>query len=455
MAWRQFQANAASQGFTLASTGPASQKKWQLEVGPVSFASPVIGPTGVVYIGTLTGELVAISPNGQVRWRKMLGRRGSFIAGSAAVDEAGNIYAISTFRAIKRDHTGGNVVTTRIVHSILHSLAPDGSVRWTHLFPANDEIYKTDGYCLSSPKISRGPTQLLFMPSIVSGVSPSSWAQVGLAIEILVIGLDGRLVHRSKLLEHGPGPVTTTGGGVGSIFGTIWDFLNGANFNPSGAPNLFAQFGQPEPNIALADFGRLVNAPVVVLDDNYLELQAYRWENQGLTQLWKKRSPAWRRGAAPAVFASQMVASGQKNGKLELYDLTTGSALWQPWLKAAVAIQSPAASFVSQIYVVAGNKLIALDANGQKLSEFDMGSEALGAPALSTDRVFVSSRDGLHSLSLDLKQSIHHDLPGGVSSPVIADDGTVYVMDRNKTLHSFGNPALKPIRSVKLQFNKR
>jgi outer membrane protein assembly factor BamB len=439
MSWLQFQANAASQGFTIASTGAARVAKWQIEIGSVGFASPVIGQNGAIYIGTLRGELVAVSPEGQVLWRKMLGQRESFIAGSPVIDSAGNIYAISTVRAIRRDHTGGSVVTTRTAHSTLYSVTSAGTIRWSYPLPKTTERGKTGGYCLSSPKISRGTEPFIFVPSIVSGVSPSSWAQVGLKIEMLVFGLDGVLHHRSKITEHGPGNVSTTGG-IGSIPGAVWDFLNGMEFQPSGVPFPLHQiFGWPEPSIALVDFGKFRNAPIIVIDDNNWELGAYRFENQGFTNLWRKTSTSWRSAAAPAVFASQMVASGQKDGVLAFYDLLTGTSLWKPWYHAPYELRSPVASFLSQIYVVVRDKLVSLDANGKKVQEFTMGEEALGACVLSADRVFVSSGKGLHSLSLDLKEFVLHDLPGGLSSPVIADDGTVYVIDRNKTLHAFCN----------------
>ncbi|WP_058497763.1 PQQ-binding-like beta-propeller repeat protein [Legionella gratiana] len=81
--WHQYQANASSQGYVPFSTHPASSPKWQIEVGPVAFASPVIGLDGTVYIGNLTGELHAIGSDGILRWRRQLDVRGSFISGQA------------------------------------------------------------------------------------------------------------------------------------------------------------------------------------------------------------------------------------------------------------------------------------------------------------------------------------------------------------------------------------
>lgn len=67
-----------------------------------------------------------------------------------------------------------------------------------------------------------------------------------------------------------------------------------------------------------------------------------------------------------------MVAAGQQDGILAFYDPLTGSELLKPWYKARKAIQSPPASFISQIYFVSATWGVALDAGGRLLREFEM-----------------------------------------------------------------------------------
>lgn len=436
--WHQFQANAASQGFVPFHTAPATAAKWMLGVGPVAFNSPVIADDGTIYIGNLAAELVAISPTGSLRWKKTLDQRGSSIAGSAAIDKNGNIYVITTYRAKVRDHRSGHVIISYVAHSKLHSLTPDGTLRWTFPFPLNTGAPNTtDGYTLSSPKIWERQEPIIFIPVIFTKISPR--------IELFALDQSGNIINSILVKQYPIPPVEVTGGvTIGGIFAGIWDFLNGVEFVPSGGgPTLQQQFGWAEPSIAIANFGDFRDEPIIIIDDNYKQLSAFRWQNQQFIPLWNKAAKKVRLSTAPAILLSSMVAVGRQNGTLELYDLLTGNELWKPWYKARQAIQSPPSSFISQIYLVAGTSVILLDANGKfvkefKMSEHSMGA-ALGSPAISADRVYVNAQEGLFSFSLDLNDfSKNSTTQGGVSSPAIADDSTIYILDRNKTLWAFG-----------------
>lgn len=427
--WNQFQANASNQGYIALSTGPITAFKWKTEVGPVSFGSPVIGNDGTIYIGNLFAELVAVAPNGTIRWKRALDQRGSSIPGSPAIDANGNIYVVTTFQAKVRDHRSGETVYSRVAQSKLHSLNPDGTLRWTFTFPPSGIPNVTNGYTLSSPKISGKLNPHIFVPCI--------FTRIASRIEILAIDQAGNLVHRAQVAEYPPPPLTS-GGDIFDIFESIWDFLNGVEFEPRGEPSLKEQFGRPEPTLAVADFGSHAAEPILIIDDNYKKIAAFRWNNQQLTPLWEKNSSQVRPNATPAVLLSSQVASGGPDGTLALYDLTTGQELWKPWYKAPNPVQSPPASFVSQIYLLSLIHLNALDSNAKLIKRDTLGVMALGAPAISADRIFVNGGDGFYTFSLDLKDVTKNgDFLGGVSSPAIADDGSVYVMDRNKMLWAF------------------
>lgn len=434
--WQQYQSNASTQGFVPFPTRPATSPKWQVEVGPVSFASPVIGLDGTVYIGNLTGELLAIDPNGNIRWRRQLDVRGSFISGSAAIDANGNIYIITTYRARVRDHRNGQTIVSKVARSRLHSLNPDGSLRWTFPFPVSNTASSTDGYTLSSPKIAGKQNQVIFVPAI--------FTRIASRLDLLAIDLSGNLINSITVSDYPTPPVVVTGGGIGSIFAGIWDFLNGVEFTPSGGgPTLKQQFGQTEPSLAIADFGAFKDQPIIVIDDNYKQLAAFKWEFRSVfTPLWKKTSSQVRPAASPAILLSSMVAAGQADGTLALYDLLTGNELWKPWYKAKKAIQSPPASFISQIYLTSDTSVILLDTNGRFLKEFKMSEHSLGAalgsPAISSNHVYVNAQEGLFSFSLDFNNFTKNSItPGGVSSIAIAEDGTIYLADRNKRLWAF------------------
>jgi len=438
--WRQFQANASNQGFIPVSTGAINSFKWKTEVGPVSFGSPVIGNDGTIYIGNLFAELVALAPNGTIRWKRTLDQRGSSIPGSPAVDTNGNVYAVTTFQAKVRDHRSGETVYSRVAQSKLHSLNPDGTFRWTFVFPPSGIPNVTNGYTLSSPKVV-GQNPLIFVPCL--------FTRIASRIEILVIDQAGNLVHRTQVADYPPPPLTS-GGDIFDIFDSIWDFLNGVEFEPRGEPSLNQQFGRPQPTLAVADFGNLAAEPIVVIDDNYKKIAAFRWRNQQLMPLWEKNSNQARFNATPTVLLSSQVASGRQDGTLALFDLATGQELWKPWYKAPSPIQSTPASFVSQIYLLSLIHLNALDSGGKLIKRDALGGMALGSPAISADRVCINGGDGYYTFSLDLKDVTKNgDFLGGVSSPAIADDGTVYVMDRNKMLWAFEKQTVrKPPRKT-------
>lgn len=444
--WKQFQANGANQGFIPISTGPASSFKWKADVGPVSFGSPVIGNDGNIYIGNLLAELVSIAPNGTVRWKRTLDQRGSTIPASPAIDENGNIYAVTTFQAKVRDHRAGETVYKRVAHSKLHSLTPDGNLRWSFSFPQSENPSITDGYSLSSPKILGKQNSLIFIPAV--------FTKIASRIEILVIDQAGNLVYRTQVADY-PTPPVSTGNNVLEILNSIWDFLNGMEFNPSGGPPLEKQFGRPVPTLALADFGNHASQPIIIIDDNYMKLAAFHWSNQQLIPLWEKKSSQVRQGTTPAILLSGIVASGQTNGTLALYDVLTGQDLWQPWYKAPNSLVSPVASFVSQIYLSSLLHLTELDANAKFLNRVSFDMTSLSAPAISADRVFVNGGNGYYTFSLDLKElTKNNDFQGGLSSPAIANDGTVYVMDRNKMLWAFGKEQIMRPRKKMLTGGK-
>ena len=107
---------------------PVLPQLWKVTLrGQETYSSPAIAPDGTIYQGTFTGQLLAVTPAGQVKWIFQAGRE---ILSSPAVADDGTIY----FGARDRK---------------LYAVAPDGKLKWT--FP-------TGAWVDSSPAIATDGT---------------------------------------------------------------------------------------------------------------------------------------------------------------------------------------------------------------------------------------------------------------------------------------------------------
>src|SRR5688572_14013806 len=131
--WTQFAADSANQGSMWVATKQATTARWSVDVGPVLFSSPSIGADRVIYVGTVAGDLVAVNPEGSIRWRASFPASSIYSSPAVGAYGFGDIYVISTRKIGDRPA------------STLHAVAPDGTLRWSFDFPRN-------GYTLASPK---------------------------------------------------------------------------------------------------------------------------------------------------------------------------------------------------------------------------------------------------------------------------------------------------------------
>ncbi|MCC6874674.1 MAG: PQQ-binding-like beta-propeller repeat protein, partial [Sandaracinaceae bacterium] len=74
-----------------AANGPASAPSvaWTFRTEARVFASPVVGPDGTIYVGSLDRTFAAIAPDGRLRWRFVGGEK---FYSSAAIGADGTIY---------------------------------------------------------------------------------------------------------------------------------------------------------------------------------------------------------------------------------------------------------------------------------------------------------------------------------------------------------------------------
>ncbi len=136
--------------------------RWAYKTNSPVGSSPVIGPDGTVYVGSMDCCVYAITPDGVLRWRYIAG---SGVFSSPALDAGGTVYAgcnDGRVYAINSDGspkwsfaTGGAVAASPAIgadgtvyvgseDNVFYALNPDGSLRWT---------FATGGSVDSSPAV--------------------------------------------------------------------------------------------------------------------------------------------------------------------------------------------------------------------------------------------------------------------------------------------------------------
>ena len=139
------------------NTGPETNTTyWTYPTGgTISYATPVIGTDGIIYIGSGDGKLYALNPDGTIKWTYTTG---GAIYGSATIGTDGtiyvgsrdkNLYALNSDGTLKWFYATGNYIYGSAVigsdgtiyvgsyDKNLYALNSDGSLKWS---------YTTGGY---------------------------------------------------------------------------------------------------------------------------------------------------------------------------------------------------------------------------------------------------------------------------------------------------------------------
>lgn len=456
MSWNQYQANESNTGFLPRKTGPAVAPSWTVQIGPIGYASPTLGPDGTVYVGTLDGQLFAVDPRGAIRWQKDLkmGHGNSKVTSSPALDSRGNIYVIDTYARQQVDHRLGETSRRLKIDSILHCFDQSGNKKWQFLFPQGTDPNTRKKYTLSSPKILEddrlGTT--IFMTMITTEGANTSYY-------LLAVSQDGALLEKR---EHSSYPPETITGHTdwGGIWDSIWDFISSpVDFDTSGVPSegsnskeeYLKLVGRSSPSLAISSSLRSRQNPLIIFEDAVRKLGVYEWQNNDLRPLWDKTDRNFRYRSSPALFPNDTIVIGQGDGKVVVYNAADGRTFYEPWLKAGEIVMSPVASFGRQLYIAAGDAFTVIDSGNELYQQVKLtgNEQAIGAPALSANHCYLITTSGLYTYSFEAEeQSTVDDFPGGVSTPAISDDGTIYAVDFNGLLWAFNVPN-NPIGSVR------
>lgn len=442
--WAQFHADGPSQGFTGVHSTVALSPKWTLDINAVAHSSPVLAADGTIYVGTLSGQLLAINPDGSPKCSANFPN--GVILSSPAVGADENIY----------------IVTTREINSTLnsavHSVNSSCQINWGRSFP-----FITAGLAgrtTASPKTwsPEGSRKILiFVPVKTSRrrLGPDNDDVEDGLNELWVFDGSGNVVAHKSI----GGCIRLSGGGsdIGPTLRDIWDFLSSISIGGTGVlgsgPSLYEIFGGTNSTVAIVNYPNIVRdeLPLIVVADNCLGLRLTGFKLQSydpfveITRQWTFDDKSdFQNFTSPAVFGSGLVVLGREDGLVLGLDVTTGNKLWE-YDANELLIGTPA-SFGRQIYLSALSHLQVIDFNGAPVIDKSsplaiLQGQTIASPALSVDYVYVSTSKGIHSRSFDLLERSIDAIPAGLSSPAVAPDGTLYVVTLNddglSSLHAY------------------
>jgi outer membrane protein assembly factor BamB len=418
--WSQVHADSASQGSRFVNTLESLTPLWSVAVGHVVYSSPVIGPDGTIYVGNLEGQLIAVNPDGTIKFQF---ESGVPILGAPAVADNGNIYFLNT-----QPFPDATFPDNKL-RSAIGLLSPTGGQPQLRKIP-------DQGFTTGSPKlftINGAPFVALHVRTRFDGSPPAN--------QSAVLVYDEQLINPPARHDIGCGSLVVVGVGP-DIFGPIADFLKKVlEFDPSHGtsvdiPPLFAVFGELQPSVAVAhrpDLGPPEEPFIVVVNRMCATVGAFRWRQPNIIRVWENHLTQDDEPAAlssPAVLNDAgVVVVGRLDGRVVAFDLATGDQRWLSDDLGGPVLATPA-SVDKLVYVADSGTIHALNAvTGARVHERELTGIRDGSPAVSANHVHLQTHAEISTFSLDFSSTDHDDDGfGGTSSPAIGSDGTVYVI---------------------------
>ena len=427
--WSQFHADGQSQGFRGVGSNPAIRPIWSRDVGAVAHSSPVISEDGTIYLGTVDGELVAVNPDGTIKCSVDVSE--GIIQSSPAIGDD-HVYIISTREISKNNFT-----------STLHQITSDCETGWFYTFPSITPDIR--GNTSASPKVLKTERSLyIFVP--VRTTRPRDSAdnddvEDGLN-EIFVFNQNGDVLERKTI----GGCIHVSGGGsdISGFLSDVWEFItdfpnSSAVIGDAYGP-LYEQFGWLDPTAAIVTLSTITepDRPLVIVADHCLGLRltGFHWRlDQSfpqLTRIWTYDDKSNKRFySSPAVFSNGLLVIGREDGLIQGIDPETGNKLWDQ--NVGEAVMATPVSFGRQIFLNSLRRLHVLEANGNfadvPVVSTYIGGQSIASPALSADFVYFNTTAGLLTRSFDFYTRANDvDAIGGLSSPAIGKDGTIYTV---------------------------
>lgn len=423
--WSQFHADGPNRGFVSVHSGKASptKAKWRANVGPVLFSSPAVDNDGAILIGNVNGQLVAVNPDGTPKLTfTAVPPNNPVIYSSPAVSTSGVVYFIVNYGGTPKGpaHFLGE--------STLFALDHTKRLQCTFPFPAGS----------------------------VTTSSPKTFTSGG-HVNIFAAGIEGSPFSGAlRVFDEMCNPIAfqtwdcphdVVGGGTSLIWDELLHFFTGglydiallATNSPSGF-HIDPAHQLLDPSPAVIDSPAEAGKVIVVAGVTACGLHTFTWDPSASVLTPKWVAPNARNSiSSPAISPSRdQVVVGQDDGHVLAFDLLTGKLLWD-YNAGEIVMATPAFfSVASQVYVVSETHVQKIDNDGGLVRRISF-PPALSSAGMSLDHMYITSDDGLYTLSYDLTiESRDAAAAHGGSSPAVGPDGTVYSVGADNMLRAYG-----------------
>jgi len=428
-AWDHAHGDGGNSGFARVDTAPAGKPQQVVKLGILApGVGPVVGPSGMLYVGTIDGRLLAFQPDGTAAWNRILPGRS---LASPVVGADGSVYIASVRRT--REPSGGG----ERYDSTLHKFSGGGGAFWAVPVPAlNAPPPALAGWpaAVAPPSIWRsGTTEVVVMPVLYN-------YRTSAELRVLAFSTQSGAVVANALVAYKAFDVTVTGPDW-----TPGEWLCDLRLTPTCLFKLQTPYlggsrlqdtSWPMPGVAIAaDPGG--GAPLMIVSDELGQNTiAYRFDPAaGFSEAWRTHDPGRTRTSAPTVFPDlNRVVLGAKEGngsrgRVSFAGPGVPTAHDRP-VKSWV-VSPPTRLPDGRIAVIEFEGQLTVFRGGVVDTTTALEGQSIASAAASCTHLFVASAGAFTTYDVNTLAQVAQ-IPwsgfGGRSSPIIGPAGNVYAV---------------------------
>jgi hypothetical protein len=375
-------------------------------------SGPVIARDGTVYLGTVGGKLIALNPDGSLRWSRDLPGRPAIVA-SPCVGADGTIYVVGT-RTVRDNRVDPPVEKS---HSTFYAYSADGVLVNQTPFP---EVQGSERGVAAdaAPNIWRsGNTEVVMVPARYR-------SRHGSSVRLIAFS-PARGVIANQLVKHIPSSVV--GGGP----------KLGHSFNPPD-PIVFA----PEPRLSNVGVHASPSATYVFVTDQVKDYVAYTFNGQAFVEMFRNAEKDHFMRTPPITLPDgyTLIALQSIERNRDGIETPSGDShikfIGVPSFRTAsldIVYAAPTRLPNGTVVVVGTGGQITVLLGAEVISQFQAPGGSVVSAAASRTHVFVSTQDAFLTYQASTMSELARIdwVGGGVHQPAIGPRGHVYAMASN------------------------